>query len=308
MTAATHNKFKFIAAALVALLVCVSFFASCGDSTETASSAAPSVMSEAYESFVSGDVSNGGFAESSYVSESKSSTASDAEASGVISNDGSEEDKSDVEFRNESSTPLDESSECSEEDDAFDTDIGTSKEDDNTSILNCNHFWSTGFCSTPSICYYCGTTRGTDPYKHEWNGYDPGICTLCGIERPVIYGDTPVIVDVNDVEYALTSYEEAAKLIPFKTAEKGFTIVFKANTSNAGLVLISNGDGTYDAGDGYEFSANQLSNTFHNHWCRKCGLRSGDGTHGTCQVFTCDKDCPLCGEPCEKLACHTCDE
>ncbi len=306
MTAATHTKFKFIAAMLVTLFVCVAFFASCADSTEAASSAESSVAtSEVSESFVSDDASNESSAEVSDASEPESSTMSDTESSEDISNDGPEsseisEDPSDV--SNEISEPTESGSSG--------TNAGGNDGEDESAPEN--------ETSSSQGSDTNGEDESSEPSEEDDTSNEDNASTDTSSDngnsesteepKTVLYGDTPVIVDVNGVEYALTSYEEAAALIPFKAAEKGFTIVFKANTSNAGLVLISNGDGTYTSGSGTTFSATRVSNIFHNHWCRKCGLRSGDGTHGTCQVFTCDKDCPLCGEPCEKLACHTCDE
>ena len=286
--------------ALAAMFVFVVCAVGCAENTEAASSEPESVAvsDKAPESSV----------ESSEASELESSCVSTTESSEDISNDGSEatdvsednsepenvsaeisdvsstpsessgEDNSDVELPDESSEPSDESSVPSEEDES------SADPDDDTSSSSGNDASSSG------------TGTNNEPNEDDE-------------EKTVLRGDTPVIIEVNGVEYALTSYEEAAELIPFATTPKGYAILFKANCRGSdGLILISNGDGTYDAGDGYEFSANQLSNRFHGFWCRKCGVRSGDGTHGTCQVFTCDTECPLCGEWCEKLTCHTCDE
>ena len=298
MTAATHKKFNLLMIALAAMFVFVVCAVGCAENTEAASSEPESVAvsDKAPESSV----------ESSEASELESSCVSTTESSEDISNDGSEatdvsednsepenvsaeisdvsstpsessgEDNSDVELPDESSEPSDESSVPSEEDES------SADPDDDTSSSSGNDASS-------------GTGTNNEPDEEDE-------------EKTVLCGDTPVIIEVNGVEYALTSYEEAAELIPFATTPKGYTILFKKDTICDGLVLISNGDGTYVHNTGKTSSANQLSMRFHNHWCRKCGVRSGDGTHGTCVRKTCDTECRLCGEPCKKLACHTCDD
>lgn len=313
MTAATHNKFKFIAVMLVALFVGVACFASCADSTEAASSADPSATSEVSESFVSDDASNESSVTPSDDSESESSTVSDTESSATVSNDGSEssdasEDLSDASdetseptesgssgngaggkeddessFENETSTSQgsgnngeDESSEPSEEDDTSDEDPDTSAD-------------------APSSG--SGTSSGT-------NGSSGG-----SGEKPAVHGDTPIVVTINNQEYVLDSIEEAQESVSVEAlgAIKKDE-VFVLDTSNITLVLTSNGDGTFVSETGMVWTSDEIAETFEYQWCRKCGTRVGNGSNGTCVRYTCDNDCPRCGEECKKLACHTCDE
>ena len=125
----------------------------------------------------------------------------------------------------------------------------------------------------------------------------------------MVHGDTPVVVTVNGQEYFLDSIEEAKDVVSadaLASVEKGESIVL--NITSVPLILTADGAGAFIDQDGYEWSVEHVGRVFENAWCRDCGKRVGDGTNGTCVYFTRDKECPLCGHECKKLACHTCDE
>lgn len=127
---------------------------------------------------------------------------------------------------------------------------------------------------------------------------------LIDVRENCVHGDTPVVVNFNGTEIILESLEEAKTVFSVETLEsmeEGGAIAF-----DDGYALTSNGEGSFATSDGYTLTASQVSNMFNSQWCRDCGKRVGDGTNGTCIYFTRDKDCPLCGEACKKLECHTC--
>ena len=41
-------------------------------------------------------------------------------------------------------------------------------------------------------------------------------------------------------------------------------------------------------------------------YCQDCGKKTGDGKNGTCEKFTVNTKCPLCGESVKAKTCHTC--
>lgn len=315
MTAATHYRFKFIVAMLVAVFVSAACFASCGDSAE-ASSLAPDPSANHSNTSPPSDNSIG---ESEF---SEISDSSVEDGLGDVSDDVSKEPSEN------SGDTTDPSVDISEDDDSSfepsDDKDDTSNNNDDTSDGEQNATPGGGKVdgddgSSDKDTTSPGTSSGSGGTEDDTssepsednNDTSSGNGSSSGgsnSEKPVVHGDTPVVVTINGTEHALTSFEEASALIPFETAEKGYTITFKSGSLNDSLTLTSNGDGTYTSGSGTTFSAARVSNTFHNQWCRKCGTRTGDGTHGTCVSFTRDKDCPLCGEDCKKLACHTCDE
>ena len=143
-------------------------------------------------------------------------------------------------------------------------------------------------------CHQCG-----EPVKGV-------VCHTCkeqaADEDPVVYGDSPVVVSINGKEYSFMSFDEVSAVIPFKTAEKGFVFTVK----DSGITYTSNGDGSWSADNGYTRSANQVTNMFKNKWCRTCGKRSGNGTHGTCVKYLQATECHQCGEPVKGVVCHTC--
>lgn len=177
------------------------------------------------------------------------------------------------------------------------------------------HDWADATCTSAKTCKVCGKTDGSA----KGHSYSKGTCTACGAKDPdykeaAVHGDTPVVIEVNGVEYTLTSYADAEAVLPMKTEadfvspEKGFTIYVKSGAVMAGTTYTANGDGTYTTTRGQTLSDNQVTNVFRNFWCSDCGKRSGDGTHGTCVYYLHDDECYECGEAVKALECHTCKE
>ena len=313
MTAATYNKSKFIVAMLVALLMVVVCVASCTDDSADASSLADNSVvasSEADESLASDDstlISSDfvGDSETSRATSSTEESSNDSSPPVDVSDETSEvsedvsedvsDDFSDAPHDNQSSEPSDENSEPS-------NDSSTPSES------SCSHFWRETTCIAPRTCQKCGATVGSAaPGAHH---YRDDICVDCGYERPITFGDSPVYVVLNGVEHALHSYEEACEVVTYdllENAENGYTVIGKAR----GVVMdfVSNGDGTYySPTDSRTYPAYIVCDVFLCQWCRDCGHRTGNGQNGTCVRFLRDAECSKCGEWCEKLTCHTCDE
>ena len=167
------------------------------------------------------------------------------------------------------------------------------------------HDWKSATCLAPQTCKVCGTTTGSNGNHH----YEDNTCTVCGDEREVIHGDTPVDIIIDGKQETVDSYEEAKELLTLEmieTAEQGYKIVIEKQGRY--LTLTSNGDGTYTSSSGSTRSAQQVYDTYISQWCSDCGKRVGHGDNGTCTYFLQDTQCPYCGEFCKALECHTCDE
>lgn len=169
------------------------------------------------------------------------------------------------------------------------------------------HEYEAATCMHPMTCERCGKVEGS-ALGHD---YKDGKCTRCrgkdptaGRDENVVYGDSPVVVFIDGKVYSFASFDEVSAVIPFKTAEKGYAFTMKAT----GTTLTSNGDGSWHSGDGDIWSANLVTNLFKNKWCRICGKRAGNGTHGTCVKYLQPTNCYRCGQPVGGVVCHTCHE
>lgn len=168
-----------------------------------------------------------------------------------------------------------------------------------------DHDWASATCLAPQTCKTCGQTAGSVTA----HSYENGKCKHCGDEKEVVTGDTPVDIVINGKQESVDSYEEAVKALTLKDLEDmaaGETIVLELTNTRT---FTAKGDGTFVCSTTKRtYTAERVYDFYISQYCSHCGKRQGDGTNGTCTYFLYDKDCPKCGEHCEALKCHTCDE
>lgn len=343
--AAEHNT-QVIAALLAILLLTAAFLASCTDPDDASSagsldsegerSSAPELSSEtSVEESASHDEPSEGVEspseddpsrdESSDVSDPSSDVTSEESIPG---DESSSEEPSEPSGEEPSGGTSDSSSDSSEPSEDSNSPAHTHEWEEATctsakTCLSCGktegsakgHDWKAATCTVAKTCKVCGKTEGTA----NGHDYSRGTCTACGAKDPdykeaAVYGDTPVVIEVNGTEYSLTSYADAEAVLPLKTEEdfvspeKGFKIYVKSGAVMAGTTYTANGDGTYTTTRGQTMSDNRVTNVFRNFWCKTCGARKGNGTHGTCVRYLHDDECDECGAAVEGMKCHTCEE
>lgn len=120
----------------------------------------------------------------------------------------------------------------------------------------------------------------------------------------------PIKIVLNGETHFVASYDEAKEFLALEdleNAEAGYTIVLELRSGTR--TFTANGDGTFVCSTTLRtYTAQKVYDFYICQWCSDCGKRSGHGTNGTCVKYLRDLICSKCGEYCQLLECHTCDE